>query len=123
MGETMFFERRELSVSNTRFVVEGHTYPLDSVSSARLEVEEPSRTTAILVGVLGLCCYLLERPTAIIIGFVTMAVAVTWATSVKKEFAVVLSTPSGESQAFKSTDREYIELIVGAINQSIVYQG
>lgn len=123
MGETMFFERRELSVSDARFVVQGQTYPISSVTSAKVEVKKPSRFLALLFGATGLGLYLVETPAAIITGFVTMAVAIILATSRKNEFAVVLDTPSGESQAFKSTNREYVELIVGAINRSIVHQG
>ena len=123
MGETMFFERRELSVSDARFIVEGQTYPISSVTAAKLEVNKPSRWTAILFGVIGLGAYLVETPAAIILGFVAMAVAIMMAASKKKEFAVVLDTPSGASQAFTSTKREYVELIVGAINQSILHRG
>lgn len=123
MGETMFFERRELSVSDARFIVEGQTYPISSVTAAKLEVNKPSRWTAILFGVIGLGAYLVETPAAIILGFVAMAVAIMMAASKKKEFAVVLDTPSGASQAFTSTNREYVELIVGAINQSILHRG
>jgi len=123
MDETMYFVRRDLSVSNTRFIAEGQTYPISSVTSAKLEEENPSRTMAILFGVIGLGSYLIETPAAIIIGLVFTAVAIAWATSMKKVFVIVLNTSSGESQAFKSTNREYVELILGAINKSIIQRG
>lgn len=122
MGETMFFERREVSVSNARFVVRGRTYPICFVTSAKLQEKKPSPYMALVFGVIGLGIYLAQTPATLIASLVSMAIAILLAASRKKQYVVVLDTPSGQFEVFNSTDREYVELIVGAINRSIVHQ-
>lgn len=123
MEEKKFFEKGGVSVSSARFIVDGQTYAMSAVTSVKQAVKEPSRGLAILLGVIGLLICLAGTPIAIVIGLLTITIAISWAVSLRAEYIVVLSTSSGESQALKSNDKGYVESIVSALNESIIHRG
>jgi uncharacterized membrane protein len=123
MDEQMFFDQNGVSVSNTRFIVNGQTYAMSAVTSVKSSVHTPPRVGAALFVIIGVLICLIGNTTAIVIGVLTLVCAIAFGALQKPEHVVVLSTSSGESQALKSVDSLYIESVVSALNHSIIHRG
>jgi hypothetical protein len=96
---------------------------MSAVTSVKQAVKAPSLGAPIIVGLAGVLICLVGNVTAVVAGLVTLAIAIVWGVLQRTEYIVVLNTSSGESQAFKSNSRPYVEAIINALNQSIVHRG
>lgn len=123
MEEKVFFEQGGVSVSNARFIVHGKTYAMNGVTSVKQGVNHPSRLGPIVLGLVGLVCLLNASATGVMWSVAFLAIAAFWWVKQKSVWIVVLSSSSGESQALSSENREYIEGVIGALNQSIIHRG
>ncbi|HWU66565.1 MAG TPA: DUF6232 family protein [Methylophilus sp.] len=122
MEETNFFSQDNVSVSNSRFIVNGQTYAMSNVTSVKSGVTPPNRGAAILLILVGLLCFL-GSGTAYIIGFgLIFAGAIAWSNA-KAQYSVILNTSAGENQALTSEDSLYIEKVIHALNAAIVSRG
>ena len=119
MEEKNFYENGNVSVSNSRFIVDGQTYAMSNVTSVKTGVVKAKKYPGILitlVGLLTLSANAMVGGLMIVIGIVVFILA-------KNKYSVVLSTSSGENQALTSNDKTYIEEIVSALNDAIVSRG
>lgn len=122
MEETNFFNQDNVSVSNSRFIVNGQTYAMSNVTSVKSGVTPPNRGVAVLLILIGLICFL-GSGTAYIIGIgLIFAGVIAWS-SAKAEYSVILNTSAGENQALTSEDNLYIEKVIHALNTAIVSRG
>jgi hypothetical protein len=122
MEETTFFNEGGLTVTNSRFVVPGQTYAMSGVTSIRTEEYPPSRKWPGIITGLGVLLLLGGKDT-IIGALILIAIGVVWWRSQKTTYTVVLSSASGETDAFTSTDEEYVRNLVNALNDAIVSRG
>lgn len=122
MEEQIFFDQAGVSVSNARFIVHGQTYAMNNVTSVKQSVIEPSRAGPVILILLGLII-MLGGGTGIVIGLATIALGIFWISKQKAIWIVDLNTASGETQALRSTNREYIDSVIHALNQSIIHRG
>lgn len=120
MEERIFFNQRGVSVSNARFIVNGQTYAMNGVTSVKQAVRHPSRLVPIILGIVGLIALFNG---GMIFGGALLAVTVFWWIRDKSVWIVVLNSSSGETKALTSQDKSYIDGVIGALNQSIVYRG
>ena len=90
------------------------------LTSIRSTVITAKRGRPIAVALLGLI--LLVWPDTRGFGAVLLLVGLIWAFSLKDQYAVTINSASGELHALVSKDKNYINDIVGAINQAIVYR-
>jgi hypothetical protein len=118
--EKTFLEKGGVAVTNTRFIVPGQTYAMAGVTSVRFERIEPKRVWPLLLTLVGLVC--LGFPDTRGFGVLLLVVGILWLVLVKADFAVVLSSASGEVRAIKNKDSEFINSIVRALNDAIVYR-
>lgn len=126
MEEETFFNDGGLTVTNSRFIVPGQTYTMSGVTSIRAEQYTPSRKWPMIVmgfGVVGLFSAVDEGIGAGLFGLAIIAIGVAWWRSKKTIYTVVLSSASGESDAFSSADEEFIDGVVSALNDAIVSRG
>ena len=122
MEEREFFSSDNVYVSLTRFVVFGKTYAMSGVTSVKASSINPSRfwpVSLIIIGVL----LLLVGGNAIIFGLCSLALAVCLWITQRPEYVVMLSLSSGEAQALRSRDRDYVASVVQALNDCIVARG
>ncbi|EEQ09834.1 hypothetical protein ymoll0001_18190 [Yersinia mollaretii ATCC 43969] len=49
--------------------------------------------------------------------------AIFWFKKIQPEYIVVLNSSSGEAQALRSYDKNYIQSVINALNESIVFRG
>lgn len=121
MEETMFLEAGNVSVSNSRFIVNGQTYAMSNVTSVKTGVEEAKKGVGIIIGLIGL--FVLFGAKSILWGIIIIVVGVLAFMGAKNKYSVILSTSSGENKALTSEDETYISNIVSALNESIVSRG
>jgi len=121
MEERMFFDTGNISVSNSRFIVDGQTYAMGNVTSVKTGIEEAKKGGGILIGVIGLL--VLFGAKSFLWGILILIVGVLAFMGAKDKYSVVLSTSSGENQALTSEDKTHIEQVVSALNEAIVSRG
>ncbi|NQZ26364.1 MAG: QacE [Colwellia sp.] len=121
MEEKIFLDAGNISVSNSRFIVDGQTYAIDNVTSVKTGVEQAKKGTGILIGLIGVFVLFSAKPFLwglVILMFATLALI-----GARNKYSVVLSTSSGENQALTSEDKTQIEQVVSALNEAIVSRG
>lgn len=122
MQEQEFFNSPNVYVSLTRFVVFDQTYAMSGVTSVKTSATEPSRTWPVVLGLIGVLCFLAGSG-GIVWGLMMLALAAGIWVKQKPEYFVVLNSSSGEARALKSHDREFIGGVVKALNECIVARG
>jgi len=126
MEDREFFSGDNVYVSLTRFVAFGKTYAMSAVTSVRADVIKPSRFGPIFIAFWGLLFLLVGfdgHGGFMTAGVVTLVLAASAANAQRPQYYVCLSTSSGEVQAVKSENREFIASIVQALNDCIVARG
>ena len=121
MEEKIFYDAGSISVSNSRFIVDGQTYAMSNVTSVKTGVEEAKKGAGILIGLIGLL--VLFGANSILWGIIILILGILLFVGAKNRYSVVLSTSSGENQALTSKDKTYIEKVVLALNEAIVSRG
>jgi len=121
MEEKSFFTSSNISVSNSRFIVDGQTYAMSNVTSVKTGIEKANKVVGVLVTLSGLV--VLIGSESIIWGVIITAIGVLAFIGAKNKYSVVLSTSSGENQALISKDKTHIERVVLALNDAIVSRG
>lgn len=119
MEEKMFYETGDISVSNSRFIVDGQTYAMGNVTSVKTGEEKANKATGVILALIGFFTLF----GSIWVGLIILIVGVLAFIGAKDKYSVVLSTSSGENQALTSEDKAYIEKVVFALNESIVSRG
>ncbi|WP_438869490.1 DUF6232 family protein [Pseudomonas sp. L1(2025)] len=122
MDEKIFFNQGNVSVSNSRFIVDGQTYAMSNVTSVKSGVTPPDRGAAIIIAIIGLAC-LFGSGWVFVVGIVAVAIAVLAWMGSKAKYSVILNTSSGENKALVSEDRPYIANVVASLNEAIVSRG
>jgi hypothetical protein len=133
LEEQIFFDSKDIKITNTRFVALNQTYAMSSVNSVKVTKNDitASIKMPIIIGIIGLIFLFnnLSNSLSNYAGYVFPILMLTWATfwfkSVKTqyEFIIVLRTSSGEMSALKSTDEMHIKSVEDALIQAIVHRG
>lgn len=116
--EKTFLSTPGATVTNTRIIVPGKTYAMAGVTSVRSAGIPAKRGGAIVTALIGLIILF----ASVALGIVILAVGIIWAVSLKDHYAVAVNSASGEIQAVVSKDQGYINSIVQAVNEAIVYR-
>lgn len=122
MEETIFLNKGNVSVSNSRFIVTGQTYAMSNVTSVKSGLKEPERGGAVALVLIGLLC-LLGGGWVFVVGLVLIGSGVMAWQGAKAQYSVILNTSAGENQALVSEDKSYIEDVIAALNEAIVSRG
>lgn len=122
MDEKIFFNKGNVSVSNSRFIVSGQTYAMSNVTSVKSGVKEPEGVGAVIIILLGLLG-LLGSGWVFVVGLVLIGLGVMARYGAKAKHLVILNTSAGENQALVSEDKSYIEDVISALNKAIVSRG
>ncbi|MBM3944589.1 MAG: hypothetical protein FJ317_03750 [SAR202 cluster bacterium] len=121
--EKLFYDQGGVLVTLARLVVEGKTYPLESVKSAESRLEAPSRKWAWIAAGIGALVLIfgvsIRLPILMAVGVVLAGGSVFWILSVRPVHALVLKTASGETRALLSSDEPRIRRIAGAITEAL----
>ena len=120
MEEHTFFEYEDVKVTNARFISGGQTYVMSNVTSVKPYEEKPSRLVGVVILIVGL---LMMLGGGLLVGFVIAAAAAFYLLQQKTVFHLVLATSAGETKALVTYQREYLNNVISALNQAIVYRG
>lgn len=124
MDEVEFFNDGRVSVTSARFRVGASTYAMQGVTSVKRGQKDANKLPAILMGVVGALILISANELGgKVFGFILVLLAVFIFKKLKSEFSVYLNSSSGESQALKSKDKNYIDQVINALNSSIVHRG
>lgn len=119
MEEKVFFDYDDVKVTSARFITGGQTYAMSNVTSVKAFEEKPKRFGAIVVLIISLL-FALNAP---IPGLIIAGLAAAYLFSLKTYYHVMLSTAGGETSALKTEQRDYLNSVVGALNEAIIYRG
>lgn len=122
--ETVIFNEGNVTVTDVRFITPHETYAMSGVTSVRKLREEPRRAGMLSLGLVGVIFAAFGPNLAMhVIGVFVVIAAFAAAASQKPTFFIVIKTASGESRAVISKSSEFIDRVVGAVNDAIVVRG
>jgi hypothetical protein len=120
-NETTFYQDASVTVTQSRYVTDSKTYTIRNISSVHVFEIVKSKKLPIALIILG--CFLLLTADTRIFGAFLIALGVLLLFTIKNEFAVRISTNSGEANSLVSKDKTYIQNIVNALNEAIIHRG
>ncbi len=118
--EQRLFQDGNASVSTSRVILNGTTYPLSNVSSVRLLFKPKNLAPVGITGFLA-ALFALSKVWLLAIIFVVIAIIVWRRTKVK--YTLLLGTAGGEKSALVSSDSIYMRTLEDKINTAIVRRG
>lgn len=122
MEEQTFFSQGEVTVTNARFVAAGQTYAMRGITSVKSGRTDPKKAGPLIVMLFGLA-FLFQGGGTMVLGVLVIAAAGYWLWSLRPEFTVQLTSSAGEVKALTSKDKEFIEKVIDALNNSIIHRG
>lgn len=117
--ETVFFQSKNVLITNTRMNLGGTTYATANVTSVSTLESKPGRKFEIISALIGL----LVLAETFFGGIFFIALAVLVFMMKKSKFIVRLSTSANEKDALWSLDKNFIYSVVEAINEAIIFRG
>jgi uncharacterized protein DUF6232 len=127
-AEKKFLEDRRVLVTNARCVMEGKTFAMSGITSVAAYTESPSRGGPVIIILIGIVVALVSLSSrellgGIFIGIVLIGIGVLWYKSIKDIYHVVIHSASGEARPIHDFNSQYINGIVQALNDAIIYRG
>jgi len=131
--ETTYYADKCVRVTNARAILDNKTYAMANITSVSLTSEEPNRLWSgclVLAGIVFLIVgFILLISTdetgwaSLVFGAFVGGLGILWWREMKPKYRVTLGSASGENHALASTNREYVEQIVNAMNEAIIERG
>lgn len=119
MDEKQFFSYEDVKVTNARFVNGNQTYAMSNITSVKSFVEKPSRLGGVIVLLIGLGIAM-SSP---VVGMIIAALAAAYLYQQKTKYHVMLATSGGEVSALTTHQSDYLQKVVSALNEAIIYRG
>lgn len=120
-NETTFYQDNSVTVTQSRYVTHSKTYAMRNISSVHIFEIIKSKNKAFFTALFGVI--ILFSKDVFWVGLIIIALGIWWFVSIKNEYAVRISTNSGEANSIISKDRKYIQKIVNALNDAIIHRG
>ncbi|MDH6251524.1 hypothetical protein M2347_001251 [Chryseobacterium sp. H1D6B] len=120
-NEVTFYKDSFVRVTQSRYVTQSKTYAMRNISSVHIFEIIKSRAKAVFLMIFGL--FFLLSKDIFWVGLIIIALGIWWLTSIKNEYTVRISTNAGEADSIVSTNRDYIQKIVNALNDAIIHRG
>lgn len=122
MEEAIYFSHQGVSVSNSRFIINGKTISIHNVSTVERRVLKPQLGFA-RVCILGGMALLLGSGSLPLVGIFSMIYGgVLWFLATPR-YLVVIHTPAGEYHAYMSENSVDAENVMTALNVAIALKG
>ncbi|RZK25671.1 MAG: QacE [Flavobacterium sp.] len=120
-SETLFYQNGNVKVTQSRYITISKTYAMRNISSVQTFQIIKSKTIPILLLIVGIL--ILAFADGKIIGGLLSLLGVIIIVFNNNEYAVRISTNSGEVNSIVSSDKSYIQEIVNALNEAIIHRG
>lgn len=122
MQESIYFNHHGISISGSRFIVNGKAIPINNVTTVESKTLKPKLTFA-RVCLFGGLALLFGNGNLPIVGILSMLYgALLWFLSTPK-YAVVIHTVAGDIQAFIGGNFLDVERVLTALNVAIALRG
>ncbi len=116
----IFYQDPKVTVTQDKFVSDGETYAIKDISSvSNFEIVKSKNGPSMLMA---LGVILLVPSGMRILGGILVILGFVWLFSVKNEYAVRISRNADEINSLVSRDRDYIQKIVDALNEAIIFR-
>lgn len=123
MEEKTFLNESGVTVTNTRYIFMVNKSPQTQAMSGITAVSEAKNLgglpAAIILGIIGL----LTMAGSFTAGLIILAIAAAIYYFFKPNHFVVTTSASGVSKGFFSKDKEFVQRIISALNESIISRG
>jgi hypothetical protein len=119
--EVTFYQDTIVKVTQSRYITDSKTYAMRNISSVHIFEIVKSRKLPVIAIIIGLSMLWLSD--AKVAGGIIAAFGLILLILIKNEYAVRISTNSGEANSIVSKDKRYVQKIVNALNEAIVYRG
>lgn len=129
MEEEIVYSDNNVSITTSRIAIFGTTYALRNITSVKMTMTPAKQGCAIVLLIFGAFSLLgafgafgsdvTSGVIALLFSAAVIAVAVMWLRKCKPDYNVSIASASGEAHALTSKDRNYVEQIVGHINEVI----
>ena len=120
-NEVIFYQDVNVTVTQSRYVTNSKTYAMRNISSVHIFEIIKSKTLPIVMIIIG--ALMLLSDASRVLGFILLIIGILILTLIKNEFTVRISTNAGEVNSIISKDRSYVQNIVNALNDAIVFRG
>ena len=120
--EKVFFQDKMVKVTQSSFSANGKTYAMRNISSVSIHVTPKNLSGGIMLIVIGMITAYFGG-IALFIGLAIIGLGIFALIMAKDDFAVRINSNSGESDALTSTNKSYVQEIVTALRDAIVYRG
>jgi hypothetical protein len=133
--EKIFLNENRVSVTNLRMLHAGRSYPMSGVTSVKVSEKEPKLWGPLFLILMASLFLIGDLNTflktgnikGMVISLIFLTVGIYWwqtsKSTNKTQYSIWLISASGEKKTYTSTDKEFVNKIVKAINKAIVYQG
>ena len=126
--EVTYYEGSSVRVTNARAILGAKTYAMANITSVAIGKQSANRTPGVIIALIGLIITGIIAASdggggGIAIGVIVLIVGIVVAVLAKNTYIVRIGSASGEADALVSTNKEYINKIVSAMNEAIVQRG
>ncbi|MEY4904614.1 MAG: hypothetical protein RLZZ292_2429 [Bacteroidota bacterium] len=121
MNETIFFDHPNVLVTNARFVANEQTYAMRNITSVQKKIQPMSLVPYLVLGFIALCCF--QDSTSAPVGVFCVIGMVYLLYNQKTEYYVAVHTSGVEQRTITSTNEDFINQTVQAINHAMVFIG
>jgi hypothetical protein len=125
-NETVYYsDDKGVKITNTRFIVDSSTYPLQGITSIKSVLIPVSRMPGILMLIGGIIVAVVgsNSGAALILGLAVAVGGFLIILGTKDKHAVKISTSAAETNALVSENKEYIAKVATALNEAIIHRG
>ena len=119
MEEKIFFSYDDVKVTSSRFISGGQTFAMSNITSVKAFEQKPNRFWAILIMFFGILLTITFLP----VGLTMIGASAIYMIFQKTTFHVMLATAGGETSALTTYQKDYLDQVVAALNEAIVYRG
>ena len=119
--EKIFYQDQNVTITQSRYIALGKTYAMRNISSVSIYRVERSTLLPMTLFTIGLImCFDTDVRLA---GIILVLGSFVWMATMRSSYSVRISTNSGETNSLTSKNKQYVQEIVSALNDAIVYRG
>ena len=129
-GEKTIYSDSDVTVTTSRVLCAGMKYELRNITAVKMGETHPNAIPTLLAIAIGICVLVtglarLEFNPAVVFLFIAgialVAFAVRHVHQLTPDYHLLISSLSGEVQAFTSKDRKQVEQIVAGVSEALVW--
>ena len=133
-GEITILETGNIKITNLRAVVGPHSYPISNIMTVRITKEGSAFgclvvsliSIGLLVGLFAIVSDTISETDysqyLLMAAFICVSSALVVALTAQPNYTIQIRGPFGDLEVLQSNDKNYLEIIVDAINDAILYE-